>query len=141
VRLAFFYDTDFTVAAVARRAFHVRCLHFAHCAHRACLRFPRGDSDCSRGHYLSGGLDHGLVVERFLRRRAEDRFRLVVEASPNGIVLVNERGRIVLVNTCAEKLFGYGREELIGQTFEILVPERFRAEHLAGAQFLAAPSA
>jgi two-component system sensor kinase FixL len=90
---------------------------------------------------FQGVLITGLVVERFLRRRAEDRFRLVVEASPNGIVLVNERGRIVLVNACAEKLFGYGREELIGQTFEILVPERFRAEHLAGAQFLAAPSA
>src|SRR5262249_7415661 len=84
----------------------------------------------------------GLVVERLLRRRAEDRFRLVVEASPNGIVLVDERGRIELVNAYAEKLFGYRREELIGQTMEILVPERFRAEHTAHrAQVLAAPSA
>jgi PAS domain S-box-containing protein len=84
----------------------------------------------------------GLVVERFLRRRAEDRFRLVVEASPNGIVLVNEGGQIVFVNPYAEKLFGYGREELIGQTIEILVPERFRAEYPAPrAQFLAAPLA
>jgi PAS domain S-box-containing protein len=82
----------------------------------------------------------GLVVERFLRRRAEDRFRLVVESSPNGIVLVNERGQLELVNAYAEKLFGYGREELIGQAFEILVPERFRAERAARpTQFLAAP--
>src|SRR5215471_19303441 len=84
----------------------------------------------------------GLVVERLLRRRAEDRFRLVVEASPNGIVLVNKQGQIELVNAYAEKLFGYRREELIGQTMEILVPERFRAEHTAHrAQVLGAPLA
>jgi PAS domain S-box-containing protein len=56
---------------------------------------------------------------------------LVVEASPNGIVLVNEQGRIELLNACTEKVFGYGRKELIGQTIEILVPERLRVERPA----------
>jgi PAS domain S-box-containing protein len=54
-----------------------------------------------------------------------------VEASPNGIILVNAEGHIVLVNTYAEKLFGYGREELIGQDIELLIPERFRRDHPA----------
>jgi len=76
------------------------------------------------------------------QKQAEDRFRLVVEASPNGIVLVNERGQIVLVNAYAEKLFGYGREELIGQTIKILVPKRSHADHPHHwARFFAAPSA
>jgi two-component system sensor kinase FixL len=65
-----------------------------------------------------------------------------VEASPNGIVLVDAQGHIMLVNTCVEKLFGYGREELIGQGIEVLVPERFRGEHPAhGAGFHPAPAA
>jgi two-component system sensor kinase FixL len=76
------------------------------------------------------------------QKQAQDRFRLVVEASPNGIVLVNAQGQIVLVNARAEKLFGYGREELIGQSIEILVPERFSGEHPAHrAGFHAAPAA
>jgi PAS domain S-box-containing protein len=84
----------------------------------------------------------GVSIDVTAQKQAEDRFRLVVEASPTGIVLVNERGQIVLVNAYAEKLFGYGREELIGQTIEILVPERFHADHPHHlTRFLAAPSA
>jgi two-component system, LuxR family, sensor kinase FixL len=72
----------------------------------------------------------GSCVDITERKQAQDRFRLVVEASPNGIVLVNAQGRIMLVNACVEKLFGYGHEELIGQGVEVLVPERFRGEPL-----------
>ncbi|MBV9672560.1 MAG: PAS domain S-box protein [Verrucomicrobia bacterium] len=71
----------------------------------------------------------GVSLDVTERKQAEDRFRLVVEASPGGIVLVNEQGHIVLVNAQAEKLFGYGREELLGQNVELLVPERFRGKH------------
>jgi PAS domain S-box-containing protein len=60
------------------------------------------------------------------QKALEDRLRLVIEGSPNGIVLVNEQGHIDLVNTKTEFLFGYWREELIGQPVEILFPERFR---------------
>jgi two-component system, LuxR family, sensor kinase FixL len=84
----------------------------------------------------------GSCIDITERKEAQDRFRLVVEASPNGIVVVNAHGHIVLVNTCAEKLFGYGRKELIGQGIELLVPERFRGEHPAHrASFHAAPAA
>src|SRR5260221_10932489 len=62
-------------------------------------------------------------------RQADELFRIVVEATPNAIVLANAEGRILLVNAGAEKLFGYAREELIGQPVEMLLPERFRAAH------------
>jgi PAS domain S-box-containing protein len=97
---------------------------------------PRFASDGTFLGYIGSALD---ISER---KQAQERFRLVVEASPNGIVLVNTHGRIELVNAYTEKLFGYGREELIGQPIETLVPEGFRAEHPAHrAQFLAAPEA
>jgi two-component system sensor kinase FixL len=84
----------------------------------------------------------GISVDVTAQKQAEDRLRLVVEGSPNGIVLVNDQGRIELVNTQTEMLFGYWREELIGQSIDILVPERFRDGHSAHrAKFLAAPNA
>ncbi|MGH7799157.1 MAG: PAS domain-containing sensor histidine kinase [Thermodesulfobacteriota bacterium] len=59
----------------------------------------------------------------------EEKFRLVVEWVPNAIVMADQRGIITLVNSQTEKLFGYNREELIGQSVEILVPEHFRSGH------------
>ena len=78
----------------------------------------------------------GVVFDITERKRAEERFRIAVEASPSAIVMINPQGEIVLVNTLTEKLFGYTREELIGKSIEILVPERFRADR---ADFFAAP--
>jgi PAS domain S-box-containing protein len=54
--------------------------------------------------------------------RADERFRLAVEAAPNAMVMVNHEGKIILVNSQTEMLFGYGREELLWQSVEILVP-------------------
>jgi PAS domain S-box-containing protein len=76
------------------------------------------------------------------RKRAEEQFRLVVESTPNAIVMVNAEGNIVLVNPQTEKFFGYRREELVGRPVEILVPERFRTEHSGYCtSFFAIPSA
>ncbi|MEO6785325.1 MAG: PAS domain S-box protein, partial [Chthoniobacteraceae bacterium] len=61
--------------------------------------------------------------------QADEIFRLIVEATPNAIVLADALGRILLVNAGAEKLFGYTRWEMIAQPVEMLVPERFRAAH------------
>jgi PAS domain S-box-containing protein len=63
------------------------------------------------------------------RKRAEERFRLVMEASPNAILMVDRDRRIVLVNRKAEEMFGYAREELLGMEIERLIPERFRDRH------------
>ena len=53
----------------------------------------------------------------------------VVEAAPNAMVMVDQAGKIVLMNSQAEKLFGYCREELMGQSIELLVPGPMRARH------------
>jgi len=57
------------------------------------------------------------------RKRAERRLQLTVEASPTALVMVDREGRITLVNTQSERLFGYRREELIGEPIGNLVPE------------------
>jgi PAS domain S-box-containing protein len=69
------------------------------------------------------------VVDITERKRSVEQFRLAIEAAPTGMLMMNEEGLIVLVNAQVEKLFGYPREELLGQRIEMLVPERFRARH------------
>ncbi|NUM60451.1 MAG: PAS domain S-box protein, partial [Bdellovibrionaceae bacterium] len=62
-------------------------------------------------------------------KKSEDRFRRVIEAAPNGLVMVNSKGLIVLCNLQVEILFGIKREDLVGFPIEILIPERFRKNH------------
>jgi PAS domain S-box-containing protein len=59
------------------------------------------------------------------------RFRLAVEAAPNGMVMVDEHGTITMVNTQMERLFGYSSSEMLGQPIEMLLPERYRPGHPA----------
>jgi len=75
-------------------------------------------------------------------RRAEQRFRATIESAPVGMVLVDDRGAMVLVNAETEKLFGYRREELLGKPVEALIPERYRGAHPGHrAEFCAMPEA
>ena len=69
------------------------------------------------------------VVDLTARKKAEERFRATVEAAPVGMVMIDQSGEILLVNAALERLFGYTREELLGQEIEILVPENARGDH------------
>jgi PAS domain S-box-containing protein len=64
-------------------------------------------------------------------RESDARTRLIINTAPDAIVIVNGEGRIVLVNTQAERLFGYRREELLDQEIEHLLPDRFHSNHLS----------
>jgi PAS domain S-box-containing protein len=65
------------------------------------------------------------------RQRADARFRALLEAVPDAMVCVQADGRIALVNAQTERLFGYQRDELVGQPVEMLVPEALRDAHRA----------
>jgi PAS domain S-box-containing protein len=63
------------------------------------------------------------------RQHVEQQFHITVEASPNGLLMVDEQGTIRMVNRQIDQLFGYERTELIGQPVEMLVPQRMRSHH------------
>jgi PAS domain S-box-containing protein len=63
------------------------------------------------------------------RKQVEEQFHNVVEASPSGMLMVDEHGIILLVNRQMEKQFGYERAEMIGQPVEMLVPPHMRSHH------------
>ena len=87
---------------------------------------------------LLGSLLAGVLLAAFAvalrldiaaRSRSETKFRNLLEAAPDAVVIVDKDGRIALVNTQTETQFGYGRNELLGQPVEMLMPERYRAIH------------
>ena len=74
-------------------------------------------------------------------KTSEERFRLIVEATPSAMIAVDLDGKIDLVNAKAQELFGYRQEELLGHPVEMLVPQRFRGTHVILRQsFLAQPT-
>ncbi|MBO0888785.1 PAS domain S-box protein, partial [Candidatus Bathyarchaeota archaeon] len=94
------------------------------------------------------GLTVGAVVHERLdaqaearkARAAEKRFEVLVDSAPDAMVITDQGGRILQVNAQTENLFGYGRQELLSLKVEDLIPERFKAVHLAHrAGYQAAP--
>jgi PAS domain S-box-containing protein len=84
----------------------------------------------------------GAVMDITDRKKAEQRFKDLLEAAPDAMVIVGRKGDIVLVNSQTEKLFGYQRKELLGELVEMLVPQRYRAKHPAHREgFFAYPRA
>jgi PAS domain S-box-containing protein len=84
----------------------------------------------------------GVSMDVTAQKQSRELFRMATEASPSGIVVIDDQGRIVLVNSHVEELFGYNREELLEKRIEILVPERYASQHPEHrANFFAAPTA
>jgi len=106
------------------------------------LRWIGGRGRCVPGENGKANRLIGVSIDITAQKQTQDLFRLATEASPSGVILVDHGGRIVLVNSHAEKLFGYQRDELVGQFVDTLVPERFAKQHPAHrAKFLVAPTA
>ena len=86
----------------------------------------------AESHVLETNVDmserqHRLEAEE--QSRLERRFRQLLEAAPDAIVEVSADGRIVLMNRVAEEMFGYVRDELLGESVDLLVPDAIRHEH------------
>jgi len=64
------------------------------------------------------------------RKKAEGKFKALLQSAPDAMVIVNRRGEMVLVNSQTEKLFGYSAEELLNKPVEMLLPERYRGKHV-----------
>jgi PAS domain S-box-containing protein len=76
-----------------------------------------------------GTLTMSTIRDITVRKRAEDKFRCLLESAPDAIVIVNQEGEIVIVNSQTENMFGYLRSELLLQKVEMLLPEKFRGNH------------
>ena len=80
--------------------------------------------------------DDGLIVTSTIREitaadDSEAYFRTLLESAPDAMIIIDDRGKIAIVNGQAERMFGYEREEMLGQAVEILLPERLRTVHVA----------
>ncbi|MEJ2742873.1 MAG: PAS domain S-box protein [Gammaproteobacteria bacterium] len=67
-------------------------------------------------------------------RESENQYRNLLEGAPDAIVIVNRSGRIQLVNTAAERVFGYERGALMNRPIEMLLSERFQTQHVKHRQ-------
>ncbi len=71
-----------------------------------------------------------LLREIAERKRAEEQFRAAVESSPSAVIMTDSAGKMTMVSKQTQRMFGYSHKELMGQTVEMLMPERFRDQHV-----------
>ncbi len=107
--------------------------------HRGEKRYIRADGEVVWGLVSAAVIeaDEGLpefyvqMIDITARKRLENRFRGLLESAPDGIVVVDDQGEVVMVNAQTEKMFGYDRDELLGERVEMLVPDSARRGHEA----------
>lgn len=87
----------------------------------------RGEKECDHKGRLQRLVGSHTDLTEF--KRAEDRFRSALQASPNAMIMTDESGTIVLTNTEADTLFGYANTSLLGKSIAELIPARLRAQH------------
>jgi len=77
--------------------------------------------------------DDGLIITSTVRRTndSEAYFRNLLESAPDAMIIIDDRGKIAIVNAQAETMFGYERQDLLGKPIEMLLPERLRDRHVA----------
>ncbi|MDO9098093.1 MAG: PAS domain S-box protein, partial [Candidatus Methanoperedens sp.] len=73
----------------------------------------------------------GMVIEITNRKRAEKNFQMLIDGAPDAILAIEKNFNILLINTHTEKLFGYSKLELIGNSYDVLIPQRYREKHNA----------
>lgn len=74
------------------------------------------------------------------RKQSDEIYKRLLDAAPDAVIVVDESGSIVLANIQTERLFGYHRDDLVGEKVEILIPDRFRGSHVGHrSRFFAAP--
>ena len=93
------------------------------------IRYIRAAARITQDAEGRAGQMFGVSFDITERKRANEQFRLAIDAAPTGMLLMNGTGTIVLANAQIETLFGYPRSELLGRQIEMLVPERFRVHH------------
>lgn len=79
--------------------------------------------------------DDGLVVSSLVRKiekkdDSEAYFRHLLESAPDAMIIVDDRGKMAIVNAQAEQMFGFSRDEMLGQPIEMLLPVRLRDSHV-----------
>lgn len=92
---------------------------------------PKSSSPQKRADQLdAASLETTLPVEPLLPRLSENTLLAVLETAPDAMIVIDDRGVIVLANAETEQTFGYGRSELLGRRIECLVPARYRMRHV-----------
>ncbi|MBL9002568.1 MAG: response regulator [Phycisphaerae bacterium] len=82
-----------------------------------------------------------LRAQQSTLRASEEQFRTLIESAPDALIITDQDGRMMIVNAQAERLFGFSRDEMLGNPVEMLIPERFRAAHPAKRRgYVADPS-
>ncbi|MBK1688277.1 sensor histidine kinase [Rubrivivax gelatinosus] len=119
------HDGNVTARALLRRRQDGTLLHAD-----SALRAVFGPDGAVQGYTISERDVTALTIARDTRL-VEERFRDLLESVPDAIVVANEIGRIVLFNGQCERLFGYGRADIVGRPIETLLPARLHAAHVA----------
>ena len=73
----------------------------------------------------------GMIIDITHRKRAQKNFQMLVDATPDAIIAIEQNSNILFTNSKTEKLFGYSKLELVGRPYDILIPMRHREKHIA----------